>query len=302
MAQLATRLNVHTSSESAFEKILPLRAQGNLPPLFCVHPAGGLSWNYAGLMREIDLQRPIYGLQAPGVAHDVPYAMSIEEMADEDVDAIRAIQPQGPYHLLGWSFGGVVAYAMASRLQQSGERVALLGIMDSYPSTDERQGDPMTEEKLMKELVPMLGLELRQSADQPLDFAAVYAAAKQAGQIPADFDERITRRNMEMLLHNASLEQQFRAGKYQGSILFFFADKKEKDHRNPSDWRPYITGDLEVHTVHCKHYEMTEPAPLKFIGNILNSAVAGSCFGGEELCREPADIEKFCTKKQEVST
>ena len=270
VAQLAPRLNTQSSPESAFEQLLPLRSQGSLPPLFCAHPAGGLSWNYAGLMRELEAQRPIYGLQAPGVAHDVPYAGSIEEMADDYVNAIQRIQPQGPYHLLGWSFGGVVAYAMACRLQQMGERVALLGIMDSYPSTDERQSSPMTEEKLMKEIVPMLGLDLVDIGDGPLDFTAVYLAAKSAGQIPADFDERIARRNMEMLLHNSILEQKFRAGHYDGDILFFFADVKEGEYRLPSSWQPYISGKLEAHTVHCKHYEMTEPAPIKMIGKILN--------------------------------
>jgi amino acid adenylation domain-containing protein len=270
VAQLAPRLNSQSSPESAFEQLLPLRSQGSLPPLFCAHPAGGLSWNYAGLMREIEAERPIYGLQAPGVAHDVPYATSIEEMSEDYVNAIQRIQPQGPYNLLGWSFGGVVAYAMACRLQQRGEHVAFLGIMDSYPSTDERQSSPMTEEKLMKEIVPMLGLEWSEFEGKPLDFSSVYVAAKRAGEIPADFDERIARRNMEMLLHNSILEQKFRAGQYDGNILFFFADVKEGDHRLPSAWQPHITGKIEVHTVHCKHYEMTEPAPLRSIGKVIN--------------------------------
>ena len=270
VAQLAPRLNAQSSPESAFEQLLPLRSQGNLPPLFCAHPAGGLSWNYAGLMRELEAQRPIYGLQAPGVAHDVPYAATIEEMAEDYVNAIQKIQPQGPYHLLGWSFGGVVAYAMACRLQQMGERVALLGIMDSYPSTEERESSPMTEEKLMKELVPMLGLDLGDIGDGPLDFTSVYLAAKRAGQIPTDFDETIARRNMQMLLHNSILEQKFRASHYHGDILFFFADVKEGEYRLPSAWQPYISGKLEIHTVHCKHYEMTEPAPIRTIGKILN--------------------------------
>jgi nonribosomal peptide synthetase DhbF len=159
---------------------------------------------------------------------------------------------------------------MACRLQQMGERVALLGIMDSYPSTDARQSSPMTEEKLMKEMVPMLGLDLGDLGDEPLNFTAVYLAAKRAGQVPADFDERIARRNMEMLLHNSILEQRFRASHYDGDILFFFADVKDGEHRLPSAWQSYITGNIEVHTVHCKHYEMTEPAPLKAIGKILN--------------------------------
>jgi pristinamycin I synthase-3/4 len=289
VAQLAPRLNMQSSPESAFEQLLPLRSHGSLPPLFCAHPAGGLSWNYAGLMRELEMQRPIYGLQAPGVAHDVPYAGSIEEMAEDYVNAIRQIQPQGPYHLLGWSFGGVVAYAMACRLQQIGERVALLGIMDSYPSTAERQSSPMTEEKLMKEIVPMLGLDLGDISDGPLDFTTVYLAAKRAGQIPSDFDERIARRNMEMLLHNSILEQKFRAGHYDGDILFFFADVKEGEHRLPSAWQPYISGKLEAHTVHCKHYEMTEPAPIKMIGKILNQKLRGITAPSQSLHEEKID-------------
>jgi thioesterase domain-containing protein len=128
----------------------------------------------------------------------------------------------------------------------------------------------MTEEKLMKEIVPMLGLDSGELDGKPLDFAAVYRAAMRAGQIPADFDERIARRNMEMLLHNSRLEQKFRAGRYDGDILFFFADIKEGEYRLPAAWQPYISGKIEVHTVHCKHYEMTEPAPLRSIGRILN--------------------------------
>jgi nonribosomal peptide synthetase DhbF len=225
-------------------------------------------------MRELDIQRPIYGLQAPGVGHDLPYATSIEAMAADYVKAVQQVQPHGPYHLLGWSFGGIVAYAMACRLQEVGERVALLTIMDSYPSDDERQSDEMTEKKLMEELVPMLGLDQKIIKGKLLDFATVYEAARKAGEIPPDFDEKIARRNMEMLLHNSRLERKFRAGKYTGDILFFFADKKDAGHRLPSAWNCYVAGKIDVHTVHCKHYEMTEPAPLKVIGKILNERLS----------------------------
>jgi thioesterase domain-containing protein len=221
-------------------------------------------------MRELDIQRPIYGLQAPGVGNDVPYATSIEAMAGDYVNAVRSVQPHGPYHLLGWSFGGIVAYAMACRLQQIGEQVALLAIMDSYPSDDERQSSEMSEQKLMEELAPMLGLDQPALKGRRLDFKTVYEEAKKAGEIPPEFDERIARRNMEMLLHNSRLERKFRAGAYQGDILFFFADKKETGHRLPSAWTSYVSGKIDVHSVHCKHYEMTEPAPLKAIGKIVN--------------------------------
>ena len=154
--------------------------------------------------------------------------------------------------------------------------MAILGIMDSYPSSDQRESIPMTEEKLMKDLAPMLGLDFGELGNEPLNFDTVYEAARRIGEIPADFDERIARRNMEMLLHNSVLEQKFRAGHYDGDILFFFADMKEGEHRLPSAWEPYISGTMEIHTVHCKHHEMTEPAPLRLIGKILNQRLTES--------------------------
>lgn len=66
VAGLAERLEMG-SSHSALDVLLPLRTSGDKPPLFCVHPAGGLSWCYAGLMTNIGTDYPIYGLQARGI-------------------------------------------------------------------------------------------------------------------------------------------------------------------------------------------------------------------------------------------
>jgi len=210
-------------------------------------------------------------------------------MATDYVNAVRSVQPHGPYHLLGWSFGGIVAYAMACRFQQVGERVALIAIMDSYPSDDDRQSSEMTEQKLMEELIPMLGLDQAVLKGKRLDFKTVYEEAKKAGEIPPDFDERIARRNMEMLLHNSRLERKFRAGKYQGDILFFFADKKEAGHRLPSAWNSFVSGNIDIHSVHCKHYEMTEPAPLKVIGKVLNERLRRLTAADQETATERKD-------------
>ena len=122
-----------TPSNSDFDTVLPIRATGQAQPLFCIHPAGGISWPYARFIRHIPPDRPIYGLQARNLLQRDYYPNSIEEMAADYVDLVRKIQPSGPYHLLGWSFGGLVAHAMATQLQRSGEEVALLALLDSYP-------------------------------------------------------------------------------------------------------------------------------------------------------------------------
>ncbi|MBM4508965.1 hypothetical protein GS421_03455 [Rhodococcus hoagii] len=101
------------------------------PPLFCVHPLSGLAWSYAGLAGSTG-GRPLYGLQATG---EDGMPDGIGELAARYVDRVRAIQPQGPYHLLGWSLGGNIAHEMAVRLQDIGEDVASLTILDAMPAT-----------------------------------------------------------------------------------------------------------------------------------------------------------------------
>ncbi|NED60599.1 hypothetical protein G3I15_06645, partial [Streptomyces sp. SID10244] len=74
--------------------------------------------------------------QDPHAVAGEPSAESIEEMAERYLAEIRRISPEGPYHLLGWSLGGYVAYAMAAALQSEGEEVAFLGVMDSSPTPE----------------------------------------------------------------------------------------------------------------------------------------------------------------------
>ncbi|NUT27831.1 MAG: alpha/beta fold hydrolase, partial [Streptomyces sp.] len=115
--------------------LLPLRPEGSRPPLFCVHPGMGLSWGYAALLPYLPGDVPVYGIQARGLARPEALPGSIEEMAADYADEIRAAQPSGPYHLLGWSIGGTLAQAVAARLEELGEQVALLALLDAYPSS-----------------------------------------------------------------------------------------------------------------------------------------------------------------------
>ncbi|MCI4059960.1 thioesterase domain-containing protein, partial [Bacillus cereus] len=102
VAGLAERLEMG-SSQSALDVLLPLRTSGDKLPLFCVHPAGGLSWCYAGLMTNIGTEYPIYGLQARGIGQREELPKTLDHMAADYIEQIRTIQPKGPYHLLGWS-------------------------------------------------------------------------------------------------------------------------------------------------------------------------------------------------------
>lgn len=103
-------------------------------PLFVLHPAGGIAWNYRTLARALQPARPVYGLQSPALDARLPLPSSIEAMANDYVQRVVALQPKGPVHLLGWSVGGILAQTMAVRLHEIGREVGELVLLDAYPS------------------------------------------------------------------------------------------------------------------------------------------------------------------------
>ncbi|WP_156993325.1 non-ribosomal peptide synthetase [Pseudonocardia acaciae] len=134
VADLATAL---AGEKQPREHVLHLRPEGAAEPLFCVHPAGGYAWPFAGLARVLRADRPVIGLQLPWLDGSPAPADTVDDLAARYLATIREIQPHGPYHLLGYSFGGNVVHAMASRLAAGGEPVAFAGLIDSGPVTDE---------------------------------------------------------------------------------------------------------------------------------------------------------------------
>src|SRR5690606_13938774 len=114
LSSLATFHDADDASDDGLGNLI--RLSGDNPdkkPLFVVHPAGGISWCYRGLARELD--RPLYGLQSPALDPQKSLPESLDALAAFYADAIRVVQPQGPYNLLGWSVGGIIAHAMATK-------------------------------------------------------------------------------------------------------------------------------------------------------------------------------------------
>ncbi|MFI7504207.1 alpha/beta fold hydrolase, partial [Streptomyces sp. NPDC049687] len=133
VAELAHRLE--TPRRGNDDVLVPLRTTGTRPPLFCVHPVGGESWHYQALSHQLPVEQPVYGFQAHGLIHSDGAPSSLEEMATSYLDRILETDPDGPYHLLGWSFGGLVAFEIATQLQALGRPVGSLILLDSCPLT-----------------------------------------------------------------------------------------------------------------------------------------------------------------------
>jgi len=115
-----------SSEQDAWSPLVALQSHGSKPPFFCIHPVAGNVSCYADLARRLGTERPFYGLQSRMAE---PHS-NVEEMAACYLNAVREVQPAGPYLLGGWSMGGAIACEMASQLIDQGQEVALLVLMD----------------------------------------------------------------------------------------------------------------------------------------------------------------------------
>jgi amino acid adenylation domain-containing protein len=134
-------------------------------PVFCFHPVGGAAFSYMGLADALAGQRPVYGVQASGLDAGEAVAESLDEMAVSYLTAIRETQPAGPYALIGHSFGGLIAFEIASRLEAMGETVDRLVMIDtSHP------GEPWTMDRAESTASRIVNLERdRSGSKSPID-------------------------------------------------------------------------------------------------------------------------------------
>lgn len=113
--------------------LLQMKAGNEEPPVFLAHGLGGTAMDFYQLVKYIQTDRSIYGLQAKGAdGVDEPFDR-IEDLAQFHLDAIKELQPHGPYFLVGFSLGGLVTLEIAQRLREQGEEIALLALLESYP-------------------------------------------------------------------------------------------------------------------------------------------------------------------------
>ncbi|MDZ7955197.1 amino acid adenylation domain-containing protein [Nostoc sp. DedQUE09] len=127
---LATALSSKADS-LPWSPLVPIQPAGANPVFFCIHPVFGVVFPYYELAHNLGKNQPFYGLQPIGLDGKSSPLTRIEDMATHYIEALRSVQPKGPYFLGGWSFGGWVAFEMAQQLQKSGEEVALLAVLDT---------------------------------------------------------------------------------------------------------------------------------------------------------------------------
>ncbi|MFI9274030.1 alpha/beta fold hydrolase, partial [Kitasatospora sp. NPDC052896] len=220
------------------EVLLPIRPGGNASPFFCIHPGGGVSWSYAPLARFIPADHPIYGLQASGLNGQDQRAASVKEMAAEYVEKIRTIQKSGPYHLIGWSFGGVVAHEMAVQLQATDMETKLV-LMDAHPTIqleEQEPGDSFDMTPTIRRQAQAAGIEVSNDEISAIARVAENNVKLQSEHIPGTLDEE--------------------------ALIISAEHPIERNASLVAAWTPYILGRISISGLPCQHHDMTRPDML----------------------------------------
>lgn len=258
--------------------VVPLAAAAGdgLPPVFCVHPAGGVSWCYAGLARALALGtgRGVYGIQARGLDPAAAVPGDLAAMAADYAAEVRAIRPQGPYHLAGWSVGGIIAQAMAVHLAEEGERIGVLAMLDSYPSDCWRNEPDPDEGAALKALMQIAGIDAALWEGVSLNRSAAIGLLRTAGHPLADLPDETLGGMIRVVENNNRLVRRHHHRRSGAPLLHFRA---ALDHAgtslSPGQWEPYVAG-VEVHEVPALHGQLIGAAATRCIAPVLRARLA----------------------------
>ncbi|MEU2774264.1 amino acid adenylation domain-containing protein [Streptomyces sp. NPDC007162] len=258
-----------------FSAMLCIRPTGSLPPVFCVHSGVGFSLPYLPLARHVGAEHPIYGIQAPCVVDFAPLPGSVEEIAGDYIRMIKEVRPEGPYHLLGWSFGGTVVYEMAVQLRSAGEEVGVLTVLDAYPRTG--VPDDREEQSLYAWLLEGIGHHRSEFGDRDLTVQDVFETLRRDNSPLARMGERRMAAMVDLMSHHQTLKSQYAPGRYEGKMQLFVSESPLSDGEQADKvglWKPVFDGPLDVHHVACTHDEMMSHGPLQEIGPAVTAELA----------------------------
>ncbi|WP_016949098.1 SDR family NAD(P)-dependent oxidoreductase [Anabaena sp. PCC 7108] len=279
--------------------LVSIKPNGSKRPFFWIHPMASFVFPYYPVAYQLGSDHPIYGIQSPGLTGEKRPLKRVEDMADYYIQAIRSVQPQGPYLLSGWSLGAYIVYEMAVRLKQANQDVDLLVLVDIPP-------DLKTGYKA-KDLWRIAGFLVSVPEMLPwvYDYLALIRVTEPSSSQPSKGDDqtkgiinqmlsffghrseipqvatknpqtmtkceqlRVTLRLVQMLVANAEALYRYKAQSYDGKVILLKTSDVELDQDETWGWRDLVKGGVDVHTVPGNHLNLLRHPHASAIAEIL---------------------------------
>lgn len=260
--------------------LVPLKATGSNTPLFFVHPGAGTVIWYRYLARHLSPEQPLYGIESQGLEEGQEPFDRVDAMAAYYIATLKTLQPQGPYLIAGWCFGGVVAFEMAQQLMRQGEQVAFLGMLDtpvSFELTDECVNEVLLFVRLLRRDVPHLSEFHAGIAhlDEDTQLQQLLEQVKQVGQLPADFELEQTRRMLAVFRGHLIAASVYKPQPYAGKVHFFQAgDGEARQWDDPTMGWSAFAADRQVEWIPGDHMTMVTDPNVQFLAEKLEQYFA----------------------------
>jgi amino acid adenylation domain-containing protein len=240
---LANILRSYTVSPS-WSTLVTIQSGGSKQPFFCVHPGVGTVLAYVDLAHHLGSEQPFYGLESLGLEEEQKPYGQVEEMAAHYIEAMQSVQPQGPYQLGGWSFGGLVAFEMAQQLHAQGQQVSLLALLDTSAVMDSEESQEQDEQEynsfteFMEEL-----LRGDVSDDSP------------ALGISPNLDEAQAQRLIKLFKSHLQAANSYQPQPYQGKVNLFLAEEglALESEEATLGWGNLAQGGVDIHWIPGYH-------------------------------------------------
>ena len=256
LEQLAARLQPEAAATS-WRSLVPIQPTGTRPPLFGIH-----FLRYQNLIPHLGPEQPVYGLRYGLAAQtgndELTLPDTLEQLAAHYLAEMRRFQPRGPYALLGYSFGGVVAFEMARQLHAAGEEVRLLALLDSRLV-------------IAPKLLPLAEVTrnvIKGGVQGVVRRAVAIAKREVHHHAPPGY-----RPHEHLSVHDARLRRTYVPQPYAGGITLFKAGETQDFYRTngPAEdsWRGHVRGPINVHQVTGSHLGILEEPHVRLVAEIL---------------------------------
>ncbi|ESX84924.1 hybrid non-ribosomal peptide synthetase/type I polyketide synthase [Mesorhizobium sp. LSHC412B00] len=272
--------------------LVAIQTGGSRTPLFCPHPFGGHVLLYTPLAKALGADQPVFGLQARGLNGEAKPHLSIAEMAGEYVEAIKSVQPRGPYQLAGLSMGGSIAWEMACQLRDAGDVVAILALLDAkalHKDEEVASGryhqlvgnspipDWLSEQAVtLSVLVPALKKHWPKlnSIKRECQVTALLDFGMRSGNVP-DMSETQLNNILAVAEANKIALREYTPRANDSRSVLFAAKKGLRTSTNEPDgdlgWKQFARARLEIHEVPGDHYTLVAPPHVRVLAKKLNS-------------------------------
>jgi amino acid adenylation domain-containing protein len=258
--QLAAVLHKRPAEWSS---LVALRPTGTMPPFFCVHGIGGTVLRFRHLAHLVGSDQPFYGLQAQGLDGEQAVLTRVEDMAALYLEELQTMQPQGPYYIGGYSFGGMVALEMAHRLKAQGQTVGLVVLLDTFPGA-----------------LKSTGSLFHTYLSLPLDQQWMHFARK-AKAFRRSLRRRIAMMRLPDTLKSVrdacySAARTYTPKPYDGRVVLFRASEKGLSSVNEESAWKYLAPQMEIFEVSGHHGNIVDEPQVRLLAEELKACLAAA--------------------------